>query len=307
MSDVLALAREHAERPGVLATSLLPGFAWSDVPDAGASVLAIADGDAALAERVAAELAARWFERRSQFAFPLVPVEAAVNRALAHTAMQPVLLCDHADNVGAGGAGDSTQLLRQLLESGAADVAYAALCDPEAVGHCVEAGVGADVALRLGGRRDPAHSAPLPVSGRVRLLSDGAYRNIGPLWTGSAGSLGRTVVLVLDGVEVVVSERPNGAIDPAVFTSVGIDPFSKRVLAVKSGVFAPRAYEGRVAEVIVVDGEGWATSNFGRLPYSKVRRPIDPLDPDAAYDGGARSSSAGVRAAARLDGDAGPP
>jgi microcystin degradation protein MlrC len=307
MSEVLALAREEARRPGVLAVSLLPGFAWGDVPGAGASVLALADGDAALAERAAGAVATRWFERRSQFAFPLVPVEEAVRRALASTAEQPVLLCDHADNVGAGGAGDATQVLAHLLERGAVDVAYAVLCDPDAVARCVQAGVGNRVALQLGGRRDPAHSAPLAVTGRVRVISDGAYRNVGPLWTGSAGSLGRAVVLGLDGVDVVVSERPNGAFDPGVFTSVGIDPFAKRALVVKSAVFAPRAYEGRVADVIVVDGDGWATSNFMRLPYTKVRRPIHPLDRDASYDGAARAFPAHDRARGRLDGGAGRP
>jgi microcystin degradation protein MlrC len=307
MSELLELARAEAGRPGVLAVSLLPGFAWSDVPAAGASVLALADGDAALAERTAGALAARWFERRSDFAFPLVPVADAVTRALAAATAQPVLLCDHADNVGAGGAGDSTELLAALLERGAADVAYAVLCDPDAVAHCVRAGVGARVTLPLGGRRDPAHSAPLAAMGEVRVISDGAYRNAGPLWTGAAGSLGRAVVLALDGVDVIVSERPNGAFDPAVFTSLGIDPFAKRALVVKSAVFAPRAYEGRVAEVIVVDGHGWATSNFLRLPYTKVRRPIHPLDHDARYEGAARSPAARDRPHSRLDGGTGRP
>jgi microcystin degradation protein MlrC len=306
MADVLELARARAAAPGILAVSMLPGFAWADVPDAGASVLVVADGDEAEASAASRDLAEEWFERRSQFAFELVPIDEAVARALANDSPPPVLLCDHADNVGAGGAGDSTALLAHLLDRGATGVAYAVLCDPAAVARCVDAGVGAEVSLALGGHRDAAHSSPLALTGRVQRISDGAYRNSGPLWTGSAGSLGRAVVLGLGGVEVVVSERPNGAFDPAVFTSVGIDPFSKRALVVKSSIFGPRAYEGRVAEAIVVDGDGWATSNFLRLPYRSVRRPVHPLDEDAAYDGRVVVSSGSRGAAVRLDATAGP-
>jgi len=123
------------------------------------------------------------------------------------------------------------------------------------------------------------------VTGRVARISDGAYRNSGPLWPGAHGSLGRAVALELGGIEVVVAERPNGAFDPAVFTSLGIDPFARRAVVVKSSVFAPRAYEGRVGDVVIVDGAGWATSNFRRLPYRRARRPLHPLDAGVAYDG----------------------
>jgi microcystin degradation protein MlrC len=283
MRDALELARRACGRPGVLAASMVAGFAWCDVPEAGTSVVVVADRGRALARRVADELARGWFALREDFRFPLTPVEDAVERALAHAAPPPLLLCDPADNAGAGGAGDSTVLLGRLLERGVRGACFAALCDPEAVAVCVAAGVGGEVELALGGRLDPEHSGPLPVRGRVRLLSDGRYENAGPLWTGARGNLGRTAVLVVDGVEVVVTERPNGAFDPAVFTSNGIDPTRRRVVVVKSQIFAPRAYAGLVAGTVVVDGRGWATTDFARLPYRRLRRPIFPLDPDVAF------------------------
>ena len=283
MKDALDLARRAGERPGVLAVSMVAGFAWCDVPEAGTSVLVVADHDRAVAQRVADELARGWFDLREGFRFPLTPVEVAVERALAHSAPPPLLLCDPADNAGAGGAGDSTVLLGRLLARGVRSACFATFCDPEAVAACVAAGVGNEVELALGGKLDPQDSGPLPVRGRVRLLSDGRYENVGPLWTGARANLGRTAVLLVAGVEIVVTERPNGAFDPAVFTSNGIDPTRRTVVAVKSQIFAPRAYAGLVADAVVVDSPGWATTDFTRLPYRKLRRPIFPLDADVAF------------------------
>ena len=283
MKDALELASRACERPGVLAASMVAGFAWCDVPEAGTSVIVVADRDRGLAQRVADELAHGWFELRDGFRFPLTSAEAAVERALAHTSPPPLMLCDPADNPGAGGAGDSTVLLECLLARGVRGVCFATLCDPAAVAACVTAGVGAEVELALGGKLDPEHSRPLRVRGRVKRLSDGSYVNTGALWTGAHGSLGRTAVLGVDGVEIVVTERPNGAFDPAVFTSNGIDPAGRAVVAVKSQIFAPRSYAELIGESVVVDTPGWATTDFRRLPYRKLRRPIFPLDSQVAF------------------------
>lgn len=283
MREVMAAARTAAKQPGILATSMVAGFAWCDVPEAGTSVLVIADRDRALAQSVADDLAERWFAMRDGFRFPLVPIEQAAARAAAHSGLRPLMLCDHADNPGAGGGGDSTDLLAALLVAGVANAGYATLCDPSAVAAAVDAGIDGELEVDLGGRRDPVHSRPLHARARVRHLSDGRYRNQGPLWPAASGNLGRTATLAIGGVEVVVTERANGAFDPAVFRCAGIEPLAKSVLVVKSQIFAPKAYAGLIEDAVIVDGEGWATSNFRRLPYTRVRRPIFPLDSDVEF------------------------
>jgi microcystin degradation protein MlrC len=292
MRDVMADAAAVAARAGVLGVSMIAGFGWCDVPEAGASVIVITDGDRGRAEALAAGLAERWFDRREAFRYPLVPRDNAVVRALAHGGPKPLLLCDHADNVGAGGAGDATRLLAALLAGGAHNVAYSPTCDPAAVAGCVEAGVGSTVTVSLGGKRDRQHGEPLEVSGRVRLISDGVYRNSGELWTGNAGLLGRCAVLVVGGIEIVISERPNSGADPAVLTSNGIDPATKSVIVIKSQIFGPKSYGDIVSEHIVVDGEGLASSNFTRFSYAKLRRPIFPLDSDVTFEPRRRSAYA---------------
>lgn len=284
MKDVLADAELAAAEPGVLAVSMVAGFGWCDVVEAGTSVIAITDGDQGLAERVATDLAVRWFERRDAFRFPHVSVADAVEQAVVHEGPRPLLLCDHSDNVGAGGAGDSTDLLAALLERGAAGVAYATICDPEAVALSVEAGIEAEVELELGGKRDALHSHPIALRGVVRSVSDGRYRNTGLLWTGKPVDLGRCVVIGAGGIDVIVSERPTGAADPAVLTSNGLEPSQYSTIVIKSQIFGPKSYGDLVSGHVVVAGPGWASSDFRNFTYRRLRRPIFPLDPHVRFD-----------------------
>ncbi len=283
MKDMLTEAARSASLPGMLAVSLVAGFGWCDVPEAGTSVIAISDGDRVLAQQVADDLAFSWFERREAFRFPHVPIADAVERTLAHRGPKPLLLCDHSDNVGAGGAGDSTEFLAALLARGATNVVYATICDPEAVARCASAGTGSELYLALGGKRDPVHSRPITLRCRVKSLSDGRYVNAGKLWTGKAGDLGRCAVVTTGGVDVIVSERPTGSADPAVLTSNGLDPSKCTAIVIKSQIFGPKSYDDLVADRVVVAGTGWATSDFTNFTYRRLRRPIFPLDPDVGF------------------------
>lgn len=283
MKDLLARAARSREQYELLAVSLVAGFGWCDVPEAGTSVIAIADGDHAAAQQAANDLALDWFERREAFHAPHVPILEAAARAAAHQGSKPLLLCDHSDNVGAGGAGDSTELLAALLAREAKDVAYATVCDAEAVERCEGAGVGSELSLELGGKRDPLHSGPLAVHGRVKSLSDGLYVNSGRVWPGKQGHLGRCAVVAIGGVDVIVSERPSGAIDPAVLTSNGLNPGACNAIVIKSHIFGPKSYGDLVADHVVVAGTGWASSDFTNFTYRRLRRPIFPLDPDVTF------------------------
>jgi microcystin degradation protein MlrC len=285
MQPMLAAARAAAGRPGMLDVSMVCGFAWCDVPDAGVSVLTIADGSKQLAQDTAAELAQMWFDRREQFVAELVPIPEAVARArrAAESAAKPVLLCDQADNTGAGGSGDSTALLAEMLKQGVTNAALGAICDAAAVAACVSAGVRGKVRLSLGEKLHDRGATPLEVEGTVKTVSDGYYRNSGTMWVGMAGDLGRAATVTIDGIDVIVVEKPNSAWDPAVFVTLGIDPRVKSIVAVKSQIFGLEGFAGLYSEFIDVDGEGWGTTNFRRLPYQRVRRPISPLDADVRF------------------------
>jgi microcystin degradation protein MlrC len=280
MRMLIEMARAE-ERRGLLAATVFGGFPLADFADAGMSAICIADGDAAAARSAAERLMDAAWQRRGDFLYRHEPLEQAVARAKA-LAEGPVLLLDHADNVGSGGTQDVMTVVREVMRQGLEDVAVAAIFDPEAVRKMAAAGVGATVTLALGGRADmPAidrRGEPLTVTGRVRTLSDGEWIVRGPMYTGVKVSMGPSAVLDTGSVQIVVVSRHHEPWDQGVFTSLGIDPKTKRYLLLKSRIHYRAGFAPLARATITLDGEGVTTSDNDRLRFERVRRPVFPLD-----------------------------
>ena len=277
MRRLYDLADAMEARPGVLSISIFAGFPLADIPDAGLSIYVATDGDQALADALADDLAATAWAMRREFLHRALPLPDAVARALALDG-RPVVLADIADNTGGGGAGDTTEVLRELLRVGARGVTVACLWDPAAVRACVEAGVGATLTVAVGGKVDPGHGAPLSVSGRVRTLSDGRFLHRGPMFRGLEGRLGPTAVLDVNDVKIILISRRWQTLDPEMIRFVGIDPMAEKILVVKSSIHYRAAFEPIARAILEVDAPGLSSSNLERFTFTRVRRPIFPLD-----------------------------
>jgi microcystin degradation protein MlrC len=277
MRRLLALAEKMERDPAVVSVSVFAGFPLADIRDAGLSVYVVTDNEPALAERLADELASTAWEHRGEFVHEGLPVPDAVAAALAADG-RPVVLADMADNTGGGAAGDTTELLRELVRVGARPCTVACVWDPEAAAACVRAGVGATVTLAVGGKIDPRHGAPLTVTGRVRTLSDGRFVHTGPMFRGLDGRLGPTAVLDVDGVKVILISLRWQTLDPEMLRFVDIDPLGERIIVVKSTIHYRAAFEPIAHRIIEVDAPGLSSSNLTRFAFTRVRRPIFPLD-----------------------------
>lgn len=281
MATLVAMARA-AEADGMLAATAFGGFPLADMPDAGNSAIVVADGDGAAAEAARDRLLDAIWERRAEFIYAPEPLERAVARAKTMTE-GPVLLLDHADNCGSGGTQDVMTVIAEVLRQGLDDVAVAAVWDPQAVREMAAAGVGAEVTLDLGGKTDMPSigepGRPLRVAGRVRTLSDGSWVVRGPMYTGVTVHMGPTAVLDTGKVQIVVVSRHHEPWDRGVFTSVGIQPETKRYLVLKSRIHYRAGFAPIAKATITCDGTGVTTSDNSKLGYARVRRPIYPLDP----------------------------
>ena len=120
--------------------------------------------------------------------------------------------------------------------------------------------------------------APLEITGRVRTLTDGEWIVRGPMYTGVKVMMGPTGVLDTGKMQIVVVSRHHEPWDIGVFTSVGIDPRTKRYLLLKSRIHYRAGFAPLGRATITLDGEGVTTSDNSRLDYVRVRRPIFPLD-----------------------------
>src|SRR5579872_6696671 len=277
---LIRLAREEEAR-GLLAATVFGGFPLADFADAGISAICVADGSRDAASAAARRLMDAAWEQRQELLYRPEPLSQAVARAKAITD-GPVLLLDHADNVGSGGTEDVMTVIAEVLRQGLEDVGVAAVWDPAAVQQMAKAGVGATVTLNLGGRSVmpsvKLKGAPLTITGRVRTLTDGEWVVRGPMYTGVTVRMGPTAVLDTGTMQLVIVSRHHEPWDIGVFTSVGIDPRTKRYLLLKSRIHYRAGFAPLGRATITLDGEGVTTSDNTKLDYANVRRPIFPLD-----------------------------
>ena len=277
MASLLSAAAD-AESGLVPDVSVFGGFANADVSEAGFSVVGVADESVAEETAAAcADIAAAAEDRRQAFDRTYTGVDDAVAEASAWDRSDPLVLADIADNPGGGSAQDGTVLLRALLDAGVENAAVAAIYDPAAVDAAADAGVGERVTVDLGGHTEN-NGDPITVEGYVRLLSDGTYRNQGPMSTGLEVSFGRTAVLAIDGVEVIVAAHRQQPYDPEAFRSHGITPERKRVLVLKSTVHYRAAFKPIAGGIREVSAPGLCSPDLSLFTYDHVRRPMYPLD-----------------------------
>ncbi len=280
--EIQARAKAMEREGGALSASFFVGFPHADIPYAGVSAAVVTDGDPELARRCCDELLGMAWEAREQFVYQPEPLEASMRQAKAIGA-RPVVLLDHYDNCASGGTMDTMAVLGAMLEARLEEAAAFAICDPQAVARMTAAGIGARLALDLGGKLDMPSlglkGAPRGVEGRVERIVDGLYRNEGPMGRGELMDMGPTAVLDTGRVEIVVTSRQVEPYDIAAFRAVGIDPAAKRYLMLKSRVHW-RAGLGELARAVVeCAGVGVCTSDYSQLQFRHVRRPIYPLDP----------------------------
>jgi microcystin degradation protein MlrC len=282
MNGVLKKLHALEVEAGVVTATLSMGFPFADICDAGVSILVTTNGDEKLAEQYVAEFATYIWEMRDAFRINLVSVEEAIQRT-NRSKEKPIVLAEGSDNPGGGGPCDGTIILRAFIEADVQDAVIAVIADAETVDSAINAGVGNRIELSVGGKTDRVHGNPVPLNGYVKTISDGTFVHKGPMGRGRVGNMGRTVVLKVGGVEVIVTEKRIQPYDAEVLRSVGIEPTDRKLIALKSAVHFRADYTSIAHEILEVDTPGVHSPNLFSYDYQKLRRPIYPLDSTAEF------------------------
>lgn len=276
MKELISLAHEIEKNDGVLSVTVAGGFAYSDVPEIGPSVIVITDNDRGAAENFARRIAGRFEELKEDFRPRLPSVKEAIEKAIA-SRNHPVILADVGDNIGAGTPGDSTFILAELLEQNA-ESAVLIIADPESVDRVIEVGVGQMAELLVGGKTDIFHGEPVAVNARVKLISDGVFQNRGHMRDGIIEDMGRTVVIESGGIKIVLTGKKMPPWNLEQLRSVGITPENEKIIVLKSAVAFRAAYESIAAEIIEVNSPGLSTIDLEQFNFKNIRRPIFPFN-----------------------------
>jgi microcystin degradation protein MlrC len=258
---------------GVLSISVAHCYPYADVADLGTKILVYTDGDAGKAKSLAADLGRELIGLRDSVRPPFLTIDEALDKGVASNA-GPVVIAEPADNAGGGAPSDSTFVLKRMLERGIRDAAIAPFWDPIAVRMCFAAGDGAEFQLRFGGKMGPFSGTP--VDGRVKVIR--CVRNATQSQGKSIHYLGDAASIEIEGIAVVLITNRQQAWGPDLFSNLGVDPTKRKIVVVKSTNHFFAEYSKIATDVLYMDGPGALPRNFHLVPYTKVKRPIWPLD-----------------------------
>ena len=277
------MARDMERRPGVIATSTFPMQPWLDVEEAGWATVVYTDRDPDLARHLAIELAEKAWELREQFwvSDRLTPEEAVRKADKAREGL--IILSDMGDASG-GGSSDGTCLLGEMMRQNIRGKAFVPLLDPEAAERAMTAGIGKQITLTVGGKRDRVYNKPVEVTGRVTAVSRGL--KITTEW--GMSDLGKTALLDMGNITLVLAEnRSIGIRHPIMYTHLGLDMNDAQMVVVKTGSNFQNFTRWR-KELIRVDTPGWSQSNLKAFHWKRAPRPIWPLDDLKSWHGTGR-------------------
>lgn len=256
--------------PEVLSVALAHGFPYGDVTDTGSKVLVMTDSDLSLAESLAKEFGEHFLSLRDQVNFPSLTMEAAISKAVhtSHSENHPIVIADQSDNIGLGGPGDATYVLRYLLGKNITSVAYGIFYDPQVVQIAKTSGIGSELLFRIGGKLGPLSGDPLDVVATVIAVKE-HYLHCFPQTEGDPiyYDIGDTVSLRIQGIDIVVSQVRCQCYSPDIFDDLGVPLSEKAIVIPKStqhfyGAFAPVA-----SEVLYMAAPGAVSPQVNQIPY----------------------------------------
>jgi len=267
MAEIEALAADVASGK-ILDVTPFGGFAYGDSPAAGAAVSVTADGDRA--ESLAMEMAREMYARRERFAVSLRSPEKALSSL--RYGQKPAALLEPSDNPLSGGVGDGTGLLRAVLEHGAGfRTVFAFFWDPELAARCEPR---KRMRVELGGRLSPAWGPAVPLEVEVERVTDGWFRNAGPMEHGLDVNLGRTAVLLAGNLRVIVTTACLAPNDPQYFRLHGIDLARTDLVCAKAKNHFRAAFGAVFDPIVEVDTPGPAPADLASLPFRHSSLPI---------------------------------
>ncbi|MGV3485864.1 MAG: M81 family metallopeptidase [Planctomycetaceae bacterium] len=291
MRRLLRMARQFEQQnPDFWAVNVNAGFAFSDTPDTGVSFGIVTTGDEATARRALQALVRTAIEHAAEgnvIESPLADVLARLREQADKGSLQGLnVIAEPSDNIGGGGPGDGTGLLRGLIDYGISNSAVC-LWDPAAVESLQSVHVGERRRLRLGGRGSRLDPGPIDLECELVRVGDGRFeledkRSHLATVCGDRFDMGRFAVVRHQGVTILLTTNRTPPMDLGQWRHAGIEPTGLSVIGVKAAVAHRQAYDPIATHHDSVATPGPCQSLLSEFPYRSVRRPIYPLDSLAA-------------------------
>jgi microcystin degradation protein MlrC len=262
-----------ADQEGVIDAAIWVGYAWADEPRNHAVVMVTGD-DKEKVSAGAEKLAKKFWDARNDFEFvaPVATLEESLDMAL-EAKMNPYIISDMGDNPTAGGAGDVTWTLTEILKrpefklKTGPELIYASIPGPAFVEEAVKLGVGAQISATAGAAIDNRYAGPVLLEGTIESIEHGDKH------------AETEVVVKVGSVLVIVTKKRKPYHRVSDFTNLGLEPTKADIVVVKIGYLVPQLYDIRKGWVMALT-PGGVDQDLERLGYQRINRPMFPLDKD---------------------------
>lgn len=275
--DIMDKARKWEEDPDCYSVSVAFGFAYADVPDAGATVIAITNNNLELAEKIVKDISEFIWDVRETFAGRTLPkTEEGVKKAIkyANSGKIPVIIADHSDRTG-----DGTHILEELIRQDADNFCIATLTDERAIKMIQnKATVGDLVTVSVGGFASCWSGKPVELTGILEYLDECEYVNNSPMSKGATKKIGTTVLLAFGkNNHIIVTPTLHQVLDDALFPAIGLRINDINIVAIKSRVHFRAFYDKAAGSVVVIDAPGLGPADLTQHSYTNLPEDIYPV------------------------------
>ena len=262
-----------SQQEGIVDAAIWVGYPWADEPRNHAVVMVTGD-DKQKVTGTAEKLAKSFWDARKQFAFvaPTAPLEECLANALS-SKTHPYFISDMGDNPTAGGAGDVTWTLQQLLarpefkKEDGPSLIYASIPGPKLIEKALAAGVGAKIEGEVGAAVDARYAPPLMISGTVESIVKGDR------------DAEVEVAVKTGNIHIIVTRKRKPYHKEIDFTRLGLKPREADIVVVKIGYLEPELYAMQKGWMMALT-PGGVDQNLERLNYKRIQRPMFPVDKD---------------------------
>jgi microcystin degradation protein MlrC len=280
--------RRGASGGEIMNVSVMGGFAFADTAKNGLAIVVTARSSAEAARTLALDIAAEGWARRERFVPRLSSLDDAVAKALtagSDAGHPPLAFADVADNPGGGGRGNTTYLLEAFHRAGIAGALLGVFHDPALAAEAHELGVGASFTARFNRDGGDEFSKPFAATATVLALSDGTCRGRRGIFAGRNIRLGKSCALAVGGITVVVISLRTQCADPVFFEMFNLDIARARAVIVKSRGHFRGGFDEffRHEQIVEVDLPGLTSPMLGRFGWTRLPRPVVPLDRDVTW------------------------
>ncbi len=275
--ELIAYGKELIRKGTLLDFTVTQVQPWLDVPVIGSVCLAVAE-DPETACRCAEILAEKLFAIKDDCWPDMMSIDEIIDLAEKQETPKPVILADAADSPNGGAVGDSVAEALRLYERGSRLRTGLFVKDPETVEKAFEVGVGGKAVFSIGGKITPGAPGPLVAEGTVKMLADGEFQREGPAEKGAVCRIGKTCVIRIGTMDIMVCERPTASGDPQILRHFGIEPKLLDLVVVKANTSFLVPYGAFAGTVYFADTPGAGAPNLKKLSWKNLPAGFYPFD-----------------------------